>query len=120
VARRAACDRTLLHPALPSCPGHDVWRRDFTGSASVFSVVLAESATPGQAAAFAEALQLFRIGWSWGGVHSLAVPYPDLLRTSSTPHRGSLVRLNIGLEAPDDLIADLAQGLARAGLPAAF
>jgi cystathionine beta-lyase len=107
---------TVLHPALPSCPGHDVWRRDFTGSSSVFSIVLAEG-TPEQVNAFVDAVQLFGVGYSWGGVHSLVAPYPRLARTHGTPPGHRLVRLNVGLEAPDDLIADLPRAPHVAGLP---
>ncbi len=106
----------VLHPALPSCPGHDVWRRDFTGSASVFSVVLAEGTPREAVAAFVDALALFRIGYSWGGVHSLVMPWFALARADGTPYGGRLVRLNVGLEDPDDLVRDLGQALRRAGL----
>jgi cystathionine beta-lyase len=108
--------RTVLHPALPGCPGHDLWTRDFTGSASVFSIVLAEGSTREQVAAFVDALQLFEIGYSWGGVTSLAVPFFDLRRTHGPSYDGRLVRLNIGLEHVDDLTADLDQALRTAGL----
>ncbi len=107
---------TVLHPALPSCPGHDTWRRDFSGSTSVFSIVLPEG-TPREAViAFIDALRLFRVGYSWGGVHSLAVPWFDLTRNHGTPRAGPIVRFNVGLEDPDDLIADLDQALSSAGL----
>ena len=111
----------VLHPALPSCPGHDVWRRDFTGSTSVFSIVLADGTSREAVLAFVDALRLFGIGYSWGGVHSLALPHGDITRDHGGPHRRSLygdrlVRLNIGLEDPDDLVADLHQALQRAGL----
>jgi cystathionine beta-lyase len=100
----------VLHPALPSCPGHDLWRRDFTGSTSVFSVVLRADYTRAQARAFVDALQLFEIGWSWGGVTSLAVPVNP--RRDLSPRReGALVRFNVGLESTDDLIADLEQAM---------
>lgn len=107
---------TVLHPALPSCPGHDIWKRDFTGSTSVFSIVFAEGTAREAIATFADALALFKIGYSWGGVTSLVVPWFDLQRTYSTPYGDRLVRFNVGLEAVDDLLADLAQALHRAGL----
>jgi len=111
----------VLHPALPSCPGHETWRRDFTGSTSVFSIVLADGTSREQTFAFVDALQLFGIGYSWGGVHSLAMPFVDVARDHGGPHRRSsygdrLVRLNIGLEDPDDLVADLDQALRSAGI----
>ncbi len=101
---------TVLHPALPSCPGHEFWQRDFTGSASIFSIVLERRFTAEQVNAFVNALKLFGIGISWGGVHSLAMAYPDLARPNKD-YRGRIVRLNIGLEEPSDLIADLAAAL---------
>ena len=101
---------TVLHPALPSCPGHDHWLRDFTGSSSIFSIVFDERFTPGQVAGFADRLKLFKIGFSWGGVTSLAVVYPNLDRPGRG-YGGRLVRLNVGLEEPSDLIADLTQAL---------
>jgi cystathionine beta-lyase len=96
----------VLHPAFPDCPGHEIWKRDFTGSASLFSVVFASQVTPEQVIAFVDYLQLFKIGWSWGGVTSLAMTYPMLDRL--TPERrGRIVRFNIGLEEMDDLRADI-------------
>jgi cysteine-S-conjugate beta-lyase len=106
----------VLHPALPSCPGHEIWRRDFTGSTSVFSIVFAEGTSREVIASFVDALALFKVGYSWGGVTSLAVPWFDLRRTQGTSYDGRLVRLNVGLENADDLIADLDQALDRAGL----
>lgn len=108
---------TVLHPALPSCPGHDVWRRDFTGSTSVFSIVFTPVATRDAILAFVDALALFKVGYSWGGVTSLAMPFFELARIHQ-PAQPWLVRLNIGLEDTNDLIEDLAQALARAGLAA--
>lgn len=103
----------VLHPAFADCPGHDVWRRDFTGAGGLFSVVFHERYTPAQIDAFVEGLKLYAIGFSWGGAHSLAVPYRvSTMRTATRwPHRGTLVRLYIGLEESSDLIADLAQSI---------
>ena len=101
----------VLHPALASCPGHEFWERDFLGSSGVFSMVFKPGPSQQQIFAFVDALKLFRIGYSWGGVASLAVAY----RMGHTPGRPSydhrIVRLNIGLEATADLIADLEQAL---------
>lgn len=108
------CIKNVLHPALPSCPGHEYWRRDFTGSASIFSIVFDERFTADQAIAFADRLTLFKIGFSWGGVTSLVIVYPNLDRPG-TNYGGRLVRLNVGLEEPADLIADLAQALGAMG-----
>ena len=102
---------TLLHPAFPECPGHEHWARDFTGSASVFSAVFKPSVPPDAIIRFADALALFRVGYSWGGVTSLAMPYLALQRRFH-PHAGKLVRFNVGLEHAGDLIADLERGFA--------
>ena len=101
---------TVLHPAMPSCPGHEFWARDFTGSSSIFSIVFDRRFTPAQVNAFVDSLKLFGIGWSWGGTHSLAMAYPDLVRPAGD-YAGRIVRLNIGLEEPSDLIEDLASAL---------
>ncbi len=101
----------VLHPALPSCPGHEFWKRDFLGSSGVFSIVFKPGPTQQQVYAFVDALRLFRVGYSWGGVASLAVAY-DIGRIAGRPaYEHRIVRLNIGLEATDDLIADLEQAL---------
>ncbi|MDH4065799.1 MAG: cystathionine beta-lyase [Acidobacteriota bacterium] len=99
----------VLHPALPDCPGHAIWARDFTGSASVFSIVLRDDWTAARTARFVDALRLFRIGFSWGGVTSLVMAYLDLPRLGARRER--LVRLNVGLEEPADLIEDLRRAL---------
>jgi cystathionine beta-lyase len=109
---------TVLHPALPSCPGHAQWQRDFSGSSSVFSIVFDRRVRPDQVEAFVDGLALFKIGYSWGGVTALAVAYPRLDRPGKE-YGGRIVRLNVGLEEPEDLIADLAQSLARIALPGA-
>ena len=104
----------VLHPGLPDCPGHEVWQRDFKGSASLFSVVFEPGVTAEQVAAFGDALELFAIGYSWGGVRSLAMTYPSR-RDLASRYGGELLRLNIGLEAPADLIADLGHAFERMG-----
>lgn len=99
----------VLHPALPTCPGHAIWQRDFTGSASVFSVVFAPQVPVDAILRFVDRLSLFKIGYSWGGVTSLAMPHFNLKR-GHRAYGSRLVRFNIGLEAPGDLIADLERG----------
>ena len=95
----------VLHPALKSCPGHEHWKRDFTGSSGLFAIVLRQ-VDEAAAARFVESLELFGIGYSWGGFESLALPvHPK--RTASSAPAGPIVRLHIGLEDPDDLMADL-------------
>jgi cystathionine beta-lyase len=101
----------VLHPALPSCPGHEFWKRDFTGSAGLFSIVFQRQFSKPQVLRFVDALELFEIGYSWAGVTSLAVAY-DFHSSKGRPDYGHrIVRLNIGLEDVDDLKADLARAL---------
>ena len=104
----------VFHPALPECPGHDIWRRDFSGSAGLFSFIHKGDAAT--AAAFVDALELFGIGYSWGGFESLALPVqPEKYRSVvSWDKEGTLIRLQIGLEDTDDLIADLDQAFTAA------
>ena len=101
----------VLHPALPSCPGHELWKRDFTGSAGVFSIIFRREFSKEQVLAFVDRLELFEIGYSWAGVTSLAVAY-DFHSIPNRPDYGHrIVRLNIGLEDVEDLKTDLEQGL---------
>ena len=100
----------VLHPALESCPGHELWRRDFCGCAGVFSFVMRADRTKEQVVQFVNSLELFQIGYSWGGVTSLAVAYDFSYYKSRASYQHRIVRLNIGLEATDDLVADLDQG----------
>ncbi len=104
----------VLHPALPGCPGHALWRRDFIGSSGLFSFVL-KGGDEGARAALIDGLAHFGIGYSWGGFESLALPVDPARYRSATSWQadGPMVRLNIGLEDPADLIADLDAGLAR-------
>ncbi|WP_413671259.1 cystathionine beta-lyase [Massilia cellulosiltytica] len=103
----------VLHPAFEDCPGHDVWKRDFTGAGGLFSVVFDARFSGEQVDRFVDALALFGIGYSWGGTHSLAVPYRMQGMRRGWPETGPLVRFNIGLEGTDDLIADIEQALGR-------
>ena len=104
----------VLHPALPACPGHDLWQRDFSGASGLFAIVL-NGGDDAARSAFIDGLALFGIGFSWGGFESLALPVdPAGLRTATRwQAEGPVVRLHIGIEDPADLIADLAAGLAR-------
>lgn len=104
----------VLHPALESHPGHAIWKRDFTGSSGVFSIVLDGGGTK-QAHAFLDALEIFGLGYSWGGFESLAVPvYLGDRTIAKAPSEGAVIRLQIGLEDVEDLKADITQGLAAA------
>jgi cystathionine beta-lyase len=104
----------VMHPALPGDPGHAIWSRDYDGASGLFGFVL-EACTEKQFAAFMDHMDLFKLGYSWGGFESLVVPtYPNTLRSAtewSAP--GPAVRIHVGLEAIEDLVADLERGFAR-------
>jgi cystathionine beta-lyase len=106
----------VMCPMLPSDPGHALWSRDFTGGCGLFAFELT-SHDPAASARVADALQLFGIGYSWGGFESLALPIRPEDYRSIMPGTGGrpAIRLAIGLEDADDLIADLAQALAQVG-----
>ena len=106
--------KQVLHPGLPGAPGHEIWKRDFTGACSLFGVEFQPTYTPEDTHRMIEALELFGIGASWGGYESLAVPTTGFVtRTAgSGQFEGPVVRLHIGLEDVDDLLADLDQALA--------
>lgn len=103
----------VLHPALPGAPGHDLWARDYAGACGLFGFVLRPT-PPDKVEAFLDALEIFGLGFSWGGFESLAISCDDQLRSRN--HRrtyvGPLMRLHVGLEDPADLIADLEKGFA--------
>ncbi|HVY02946.1 MAG TPA: cystathionine beta-lyase [Caulobacterales bacterium] len=103
----------VLHPAMESHPDHRLWKRDFTGASGLFSIVLKPVETA-RLNAMLESLSLFAMGFSWGGYESLILPCDPQLTRTAVPWKaeGPLVRLSIGLEHPDDLIADLERGLA--------
>ena len=106
----------VIHPALPGSRGHELWKRDFAGATSLFGIVL-NPVSKARIDAMLDGLRLFGMGWSWGGFESLIIPiYPDRARTVSHWQAGGpCLRLYVGLEDPDDLIADLAEGFARLG-----
>ena len=102
----------VLYPALPDDPGHELWARDFSGASSLFTVVLKDR-SPDQAGVFLNALQIFGLGYSWAGYESLAVmPKFDDRQICLGPEDGTSIRLQIGLEDAEDLIADIDQALA--------
>jgi cystathionine beta-lyase len=101
----------VLHPALPDAPGHAHWKALCTQAAGLFSVVFDGRFRPQQVHDFVDALKLFKIGYSWAGPVSLAVPYDVAAMRPGSPWRGTLVRFSLGLEDPADLQADLQQAL---------
>ena len=104
--------QTVLHPGLPGSPGHANWVRDCSAAAGLFSFTFKPWVNAAQVDAFVDALRLFKIGYSWGGPLSLVVPYDmGAMRGDAWAHGSPLVRLSIGLEDPDDLIADIAQAM---------
>ena len=109
-ANRPEIER-VLHPAFPTCPGHEFWKRDFTGSSGLFSVVF-KKASPAAIEALVDRLELFALGGSWGGFESLVLP--TNVARSAVPFDGDgrCVRFHVGLENADDLIEDLSEGLA--------
>ena len=102
----------VLHPAFPDCPGHENWKRDFTGAGGLFSVIFEARYSQQQIDTFIDRLKLFRIGYSWGGATSLCVPYDMQTMRDRWQHDGQLVRFYIGLEDPKELMADIEQALA--------
>ena len=112
LAARPEVER-VLHPALESCPGHEFWKRDFLGSSGVFSIVFKPGPTQEQVFAFVDSLQLFKVGYSWAGVTSLAVAYDIGRIPGRPPYDHRMVRLSIGLEDTEDLLGDLEQALVK-------
>jgi len=102
----------ILHPGLPGDPGHDLWKRDFSGSCGLFGVIL-KPVSEARLAAFVDGLQHFGIGYSWGGFESLIVPAHIRRTVRPFQAEGPVLRIHAGLEDPDDLIDDLEKGLER-------
>lgn len=107
--------REVLYPALPGTRGHELWKRDFQRATGLFAVVLQPGPGRDAIAAMLDGMRLFRMGWSWGGFESLVIPTdPDRLRcVSRLDAGGPCLRVHVGLEDPDDLIADLDDGFRR-------
>jgi len=106
--------KRVLHPALPSHPGHEIWKRDFSGSSGLFSIVL-HPASDGAVAAMIDGLELFGLGYSWGGYESLIIPFDCSTYRTATKWEpgGPTLRLQVGLEDLEDLKRDLERGLQR-------
>jgi cystathionine beta-lyase len=104
----------VLHPALPNDPGHAIWKRDFLGSSGLFSVIL-KPASERAVAAMLDGLELFGLGYSWGGFESLVIPFDCASYRTATKWApgGPALRFQVGLEDIDDLTADLARGFER-------
>lgn len=105
--------KRVLHPALPSTPGHEFFKRDFKGASGLFAIIL-DATSDAEVIRFLDHLSLFGMGYSWGGFESLAVPFDCTPFRTATRYNpgGRAIRLNIGLEAPEDIIADLDAALA--------
>ncbi|MDD7544604.1 PLP-dependent transferase, partial [Actinobacillus porcinus] len=110
--------KAVYHPALPSCPGHEFFTRDFSGSAGLFSFELKEKLSHDKLSAFMDHFELFTMAYSWGGYESLILYTqpeelkrirPNIDRTLT----GTLIRVHIGFEDTDELIADLEAGFER-------
>jgi cysteine-S-conjugate beta-lyase len=104
--------QTVLHPGLSNAPGHSLWKRDFTGSSGLYSIIL-KPVSEAAVAAMLDGLELFSMGYSWGGFESLVVPFHAHRTATEFTAEGPCLRFHIGLEDPDDLIADLTAGFAR-------
>jgi cystathionine beta-lyase len=105
--------KRVLHPALPEDPGHEIWKRDFTGSSGLFGVVL-QDYSDDAIAAMLDGLELYAMGASWGGYESLILPTnPAPIRSATTWDEGPTIRIHAGLEDPDDLLEDLEKGFDR-------
>jgi cysteine-S-conjugate beta-lyase len=103
---------TVLYPALSNAPGHEMWKRDFTGASGLFSIVFKPKPETALAAML-DHMQLFSMGFSWGGFESLVVPFKPHRTASNWTSEGTCLRLHVGLEDPKDLIADLEAGFVR-------
>ena len=112
-AAQAPVIRRVLHPAMPGSPGHEHWASTCRAAAGLLTMEFDPAIAAERVDAFVDGLTLFRIGWSWGGPVSLAVPYQTARMRQFSPYEGTLVRLSIGLEATEDLIADLSAALER-------
>lgn len=105
----------ILHPAFKDCPGHEIWKRDFSGACGLFSVVLDEKYNNTAVAAMLDGMELFPMGYSWGGYESLIIPFnPQGARQATGwPDKGPCLRIHAGQENIEDLLADLEKGFVR-------
>ncbi len=107
---------TVLYPALSNSAGHDIWKRDFSGASGLFSIVL-KPASDASVAAMLDHMELFAMGFSWGGFESLIVPFRPHRSATTWEAKGPALRLHIGMEHPEDLMRDLEAGFGRMKLP---
>ncbi len=113
LANRPEVER-VMHPGMPGDPGHELWRRDFTGASGLFGVALKRGTPKAAVDAMLDGLELFGMGASWGGFESLVLPtHPERLRSAAPWESGPCLRFHAGLEDLDDLIADLSRGFER-------
>lgn len=107
--------RQVLYPPLPEAPGHDLWRRDFTGGSGLLGVILKQGIADSSVKAMLDDMRWFRLGYSWGGFESLILHFRNRSERIASPLNDDEVclRIHVGLESPDDLIADLDAGLGR-------
>jgi len=113
LANRPEVER-VMHPGMPGDPGHELWRRDFTGASGLFGAALQRGIAKKAVDAMLDGMELFGMGASWGGFESLVLPtYPERLRTAVAWDTGPCLRFHAGLEDLDDLIADLTRGFER-------
>ncbi|MFT2798713.1 cystathionine beta-lyase [Serratia sp. N21D137] len=105
----------VLHPAFPDCPGHEFWKRDFTGSSGLFSIILQPEYTKAGVDNMLDNMSIFAMGYSWGGFESLVIPFncAEYRTVTQWQPGGRALRLQIGLEDMDELKADLEQGFER-------
>ena len=103
---------TVLYPALSNTPGHDIWKRDFTGASGLFSVILKPTSQE-SVSAMLNGLELFSMGYSWGGFESLVVPFKPHRSATTWNANGPALRFHIGMEHPEDLMRDLDAGFKR-------
>jgi len=104
----------MLHPAFADCPGHENWKRDFTGAAGLFSAVF-RPCSDAQLHAFIDAMDMFGVGVSWGGFESLVLPVVPLRTATSWDREGRVVRFSIGHENTDSLIENIENALPLLG-----
>jgi cysteine-S-conjugate beta-lyase len=100
---------------MPSFPQHKIWKRDYQGSSGLFSFVLKKKLDDKSYSKFLDNMEIFKMGYSWGGFESLIIPFElsKIRSVTNFPYKGSAFRVNIGLENTDDLVKDLVAAISR-------